>query len=68
MERAEKILTDNIDELHRLSEELLEREILDAEEINKILKGEELPPARRNGDNNEDSPEVMPDHVKKMIE
>ncbi len=61
MERAEKILTDNIDELHKLSEELLEREILDADEIHKILKGEELPPARRNG------AEEMPEHVKKLL-
>ena len=55
MERAEKILTDNIDELHKLSEELLEREILDAEEIHKILSGEELPPARRNGNSESDN-------------
>jgi cell division protease FtsH len=69
MERAEKILTDNIDLLHKLSEELLEREILDADEINKILKGEELPPARRNGnDNDDDKKEAIPEHVKKMIQ
>ncbi len=67
MERAEHILTENIDELHKLSEELLEREILDADEIRKILKGEELPPARRNGDS-ADSEEEVPDHVKKMLD
>lgn len=44
MERANKILKDNIDALHRLSAALLEREILDGEEIDKIIKGEELPP------------------------
>jgi len=63
MERAEQILNDNIDELHKLSEELLEREILDGDEINKILQGEELPPAKRN-----ENGEEVPEHVKKMIE
>ncbi|MCB9206986.1 MAG: ATP-dependent metallopeptidase FtsH/Yme1/Tma family protein [Ignavibacteriales bacterium] len=67
MERAEQILSENIDILHKLSEELLEREILDADEISKIINGEELPPARRNGGNIDESDEV-PDHVKKLIE
>jgi cell division protease FtsH len=44
MEKAEKILIENIDVLHRLSAALLEREILDAEEIEKVMKGESLPP------------------------
>jgi cell division protease FtsH len=47
MARADKILNDNIDILHRLSEALLEREILDGEEIDKIIRGEELPPFER---------------------
>ncbi|MCX7797670.1 MAG: ATP-dependent zinc metalloprotease FtsH [Melioribacter sp.] len=63
MERAEKILTDNIDLLHKLSKELLEREILDGEEIDKIMRGEELPPVKRNGDKEE-----MPEHVQKLLE
>lgn len=67
MERAETILTENINELHKLSEELLEREILDAEEINKIMNGEELPPAKRNGDQEEPEHKI-PSHVKKLIE
>jgi cell division protease FtsH len=33
-----------MDTLHRLSAALLEREILDAEEIDKVMKGEALPP------------------------
>jgi cell division protease FtsH len=51
MERAEKILTDNIDTLHKLAAALLEREILDAVEIDTIIRGESLPPAegRTNG-------------------
>jgi len=67
MERAVKILNENIDELHKLSEELLEREILDAHEISKILSGEVLPPAKRNGSSESESGEV-PEHVKKMLE
>ena len=51
MERAESILKENIDALHRLAGALLEREILDGEEIDKILRGETLPPPekRKNG-------------------
>jgi len=49
MDRAINILTGNIDKLHNLSEALLEREILDAEEIEKVLKGEKLPPPEKNG-------------------
>lgn len=44
MEKAERILTENSDKLHRMSEELLVREILDSTEIDLIMKGEELPP------------------------
>ena len=66
MNRAEKILRDNSDLLHRLSMELLEREILDSEEIERIIRGEELPPI----------PEVkvtkkedeIPEHVKVMMQ
>jgi len=60
MTRAENILKENMDVLHRLSKELLEREILDADEINKIINGEELPPLKKNSDE-------IPDHVKNMI-
>ena len=44
MERAKKILNDNVELLHKLSAALLEREILDSDEIDKIMKGEMLPP------------------------
>jgi cell division protease FtsH len=50
MDRADKILKDNMDTLHRLSAALLEREILDGEEIDKIIKGEELPPFEKEED------------------
>ena len=49
MIKAERILTENIDILHKLSMELLEREILDSEEIDKLIRGEELPPFIKNG-------------------
>lgn len=72
MERAEKILKDNIDLLHKLSKELLEREILDADEINTIIKGEELPPVPGNGkdvsEKGDKGEEEIPEHVKKMME
>jgi len=70
MEKSEQILLDNLEVLHNLSKELLEREILDAEEINKIMLGETLPPLRKNGNgekNSSDQSEI-PDHVKKMMQ
>ena len=66
MHRAENILKNNIDLLHRLSKELLEREILDSEEIERIIKGEELPPMLPDEINKKD--EEIPDHVKAMIQ
>ena len=66
MNRAEKILRENIDLLHRLSKELLEREILDSEEIERIIKGEELPPIL--SDESKKKDEEMPEHVKTMIQ
>ncbi len=59
MEKAENILRENIDMLHKLAHELLVREILDAEEIKKIMNGEELPPVEK---------EELPDHVKELLE
>lgn len=44
MERAMKVLNENMDILHRLSGALLEREILDSDEIDRIMRGEALPP------------------------
>jgi cell division protease FtsH len=42
--KAEKLLSENIDTLHRLSEALLDYEILDGEQIDKVMKGEKLTP------------------------
>jgi cell division protease FtsH len=68
MAKAEKILTENIDILHKLSLELLEREILDSDEIDKIIRGEELPPFKKNGSDTEPSSQEVPDHVKKLLD
>lgn len=66
MKRAEKILRDNIDLLHRLSKELLEREILDSEEIERIIKGEELPPIPPVPEPKKE--DEIPEHVKVMMQ
>jgi len=47
MKRAEKILNENLDTLHRLAAALLEREILDGVEIDAIIRGEQLPPVEK---------------------
>ena len=38
-ERAKKLLSENQDLLHRLAKELLDREVLDNNEIEKIING-----------------------------
>ena len=49
MMRAERILSENMDTLHRLAQALLEREILDGNEIDLIIGGTTLPPIERGG-------------------
>jgi len=74
MAKAEKIITENLDILHRLAKELLEREVLDGEEIDAIIRGEELPPIKKNNkivskkaqESNKD--EELPEHVKDLLE
>ena len=66
-DRAVNILSDNIDLLHKLSEELLEREILDGDEIDRIIRGEILPPFKKENAKNGE-PDQVPDHVKKLME
>ena len=68
MTRSIKILTDNIDLLHKLSKELLEREILDSDEIEKLIKGEELPPFKKDNAIADNGSEEVPEHVKKLME
>lgn len=66
MTRAENILREHMDLLHKLSKELLEREILDGEEIDRIIKGEDLPPVQREEVKSEK--DELPEHVKKLME
>jgi cell division protease FtsH len=70
MLRAEKILGDNLELLHALSKELLEREILDSDEIDKIIRGEKLPPPVRRDENNgsKNESEEIPEHVQKLMD
>jgi cell division protease FtsH len=60
MKCADKILKDNIKVLHRLSNALLEREILDSEEIDKIIRGEDLPPVDKRANGTPESSEIPP--------
>ena len=60
MDKATKVLTDNIIILHRLSMILLEREILDSEEIDKVMRDEELPPVEKEQDNGHNVSETQP--------
>jgi cell division protease FtsH len=60
MKRADKILKDNIKVLHRLSNALLEREILDSEEIDKIIRGEDLPPVDKRVNDTPEPSEIPP--------
>jgi len=41
---AKKILSDNLETLHRMARAVLLRETLDSDEINRVLAGEVLPP------------------------
>lgn len=44
MEQAEQLLRDNSGLLHLTSKILLEREVIDGEELDKLIRGETLPP------------------------
>ena len=50
--RGDAVLSEKLDVLHRLSLILLDREILDSDEIDKVMKGEELPPVEKESDDN----------------
>jgi cell division protease FtsH len=50
--KATELLTANVDKLHLLANALLEREILDGDEIDRILRGEELEPVKLDTEKN----------------
>jgi len=52
MQRADEILKEHRETLDHLSDALLEREILDSEEIDMILRGEQLPPKKTQDNGN----------------
>ncbi|HEU5309834.1 MAG TPA: cell division protein FtsH, partial [Candidatus Eisenbacteria bacterium] len=54
--RARQLLTDNLDKLHLLALALLEREVLDGEEVEKLLRGEKLEPIARDRGGDSDRP------------
>lgn len=45
--RAESLIRGHVDKLHRLAEALLEKEILDGEEIDRLLRGAKLPAPKK---------------------
>jgi cell division protease FtsH len=71
MKRSEKILREDLETLHRISNALLEREILDSDEIDKLIRGEVLPPVDRRKNGEPETPETKsaepaqskPEHV-----
>jgi len=44
MEKAERLLRDHLDALHRIAQALLEREVLSGQELDRLLRNEPLPP------------------------
>lgn len=49
---AKKIVADHLDMLHNLSKAVMERETLDSDDIERILKGETLTPGPKGGPSN----------------
>ncbi len=71
-DEAERLLNKNIELLHKTAKILLEREVLDGEELDMIIKGEDLPPVSKqtlnaiksmkfNGGNEEKKPDAQSD-------
>ena len=48
--KAKQLLSDNMDKLHVIALALLERESLDGDDLEKLLRGEKLEPLPRGGD------------------
>ena len=53
-ERAEKILNDNIDKLHKMAEALMKYETIDANQIDDIMEGKDVRPPSGWDDDDED--------------
>jgi len=66
-DRSTDILTENLDSLHRLASSLLEREVLGGEDIDMIIRGEELPEPKARPETvpfNRDD-ETLPEQIEK---
>ncbi len=61
--KAEDIISTNIKKLHALARALLEREILDGEEIDKVLNGEALSPLK----SKENSKPVQKEQAERVV-
>jgi cell division protease FtsH len=59
-ERAEKLIRQNVEKLKSLANALLEREILDREDIDRILRGEELEPVNSRAEQESVAPSGAP--------
>jgi len=57
--RARKIIEDNCDALKRIAEALLEREILDGDEVRRLIKGSNLPKISSGGDTDSSDPDTQ---------
>ncbi len=59
-QKASDLLKENVEKLHAIAQALLERECLDGEEVEKIIKGEQLPPKLEKNDEkkNNNTPKV----------
>ena len=57
---AMQVLRDNMDKLHLLANTLLEREVLDGDEMDRVLRGEKLEPLRPAVENLESFPPPAP--------
>ncbi|HEY6571801.1 MAG TPA: cell division protein FtsH, partial [Candidatus Eisenbacteria bacterium] len=59
---AKTLLSENVGNLHAIAIALLEREVLDGDEIEKILRGEKLDPVqpRHRSDDGDETPAAAP--------
>jgi cell division protease FtsH len=58
--RALELLRENIDKLHLLAKTLLEREVIDGNQMNRVLKGETLEPITPVDAPAEEEPKIKP--------
>ena len=61
-DKAESLLRDNLELLHRIAKILLEREVLDAEELDILIRGEQLPAVNKNTLNALKTIKIAPDN------